>query len=192
MAWLRFQLAADRIAGRLRVTREEAGKLLRAEGVQGRIMIRCCTRGGTRPPEMLGSSPGLVRVGARTAVPILEAVLLSYDPDDMPGRGYLEFFEPDVEHVIAMRVQQPEPTAPQVSKPGAKPSPTGRANTKKIRETVTRYREQLGEGRPSIAGLLQFAHDVCGLVGHRDELIAEYHQQFPDRKVGRPRKKSAK
>lgn len=188
MAWLRFQVAADRIAGRLRVTREEAGKLLRAEGVQGRIMIRCCTRGGTRPPEMLGSSPGLVRVGARTAVPILEAVLLSYDPDDMPGRGYLEFFEPDVEHVIAMRVQQPELTAPQVSEPRAKPSPTGRANTKKIRETVTRYRERLGDQGPSIAALERFACDECELVGHRDELRAEYKKQFPNWRVGKPRK----
>jgi len=191
MAWLRFQVAVNRTVERLRASREEAGTILRAECVRGNILVRCCTRGGTHPPRMLGSSPVLVRVGARVGAPILEAVLSSYNPDDLPGRSYLEFFEPDVEHMIAMRVQQPEPAAPQ-TEPKAKPSLTGRASTKKIKETVTRYRERLGEQGPSIAGLERFACDECGLVGHRDELRAEYDRHFPGQKVGRPRKKSAK
>ena len=73
--------------------------------------------------------------------------------------------------------------------PGRK---TARATLKKIKEIVTRYGESISaDTAPSIQDLARFAKKA-GLIGHRVELRAEYHRQFPGQVVGRPRNKPSK
>jgi hypothetical protein len=172
MAWLRFQIALDRIVERQRVSREEAEALLRKASMQGYVLIRGCTRGGTHPPQGIAPMPWLA----------------CCNPDDMPKRGYLEFFEPDVEHLIAMRLPLPERTAPQVSKP----SSTNQASAERIREVIALYGEQLGDQGPSMDRALLFAREEHNIHGHQEELRDEYRNQYPNRTVGRPTKQSAK
>jgi len=63
-----------------------------------------------------------------------------------------------------------------------------RANKKKIAAVVTSYRQSLADGaNPSMVGLEHFAHKH-GVIGHRPDLRAEYQRQFPNQRVGRPRK----
>jgi hypothetical protein len=80
--------------------------------------------------------------------------------------------------------------APQVSEP--KPETTNRAGPERIKEIVTHYCEQLGGDRPAMDRAEQFARDEYGIVGHRGEVRAAYVRQFPNQKVGRARKNSAK
>lgn len=73
-------------------------------------------------------------------------------------------------------------------KPGGKPPAAARASKRQIGAIVADYRNQLAAHiAPSIEDLEGFAKSA-GLIGHRDELRAEYHRQFPHRRVGRPTK----
>ena len=70
--------------------------------------------------------------------------------------------------------------------PNAKQPTTARASKKQIVSIVTGYRQSLAINvTPSIAELERFAH-VANFTGHRDDLRAEYHRQFPNQRVGRP------
>jgi hypothetical protein len=61
-----------------------------------------------------------------------------------------------------------------------------RASQKQIAGIVTRYRNSLAaDATPLIPDLEAFAKRE-GLFGHRPELRAEYHKQFPNQRVGRP------
>jgi hypothetical protein len=61
--------------------------------------------------------------------------------------------------------------------------------TKRISEIVTAYRKSLSDmDNPSIEAVTQFARRQEGLIGHRNELRAEYHRQFPNQRRGRPSK----
>jgi hypothetical protein len=62
------------------------------------------------------------------------------------------------------------------------------ASRHQIKAIVTDYRKGLKDkAAPSISSLEQFASNN-GLSGHRSELRAEYRNQFPGRRVGRPAK----
>ena len=105
----------------------------------------------------------------------------------------LLFIEEDLLQ-LAERFQPPQleqpSEPPQISEP--KPEATNLASAEKIKEIVTRYQEQLGEDRPSKDRLDLFARDKYGLIGHRDELRAEYDRRWPNQRGGRTRKNSAK
>jgi hypothetical protein len=83
---------------------------------------------------------------------------------------------------VFVRKDEIERLAAELSKPAATASRAGR---RQIAEIVTLYRRDLGSSAPSIETLERFAHDR-GLRGHRGELRAEYHRQFPGQQVGRP------
>lgn len=75
-----------------------------------------------------------------------------------------------------------------LSKQTIKPSSTTRATAKQIVGIVTAYRESLSaDTAPTIQDLEHFAKEA-GRTGHRPELRAEYHRQFPNQVPGRPRK----
>jgi hypothetical protein len=67
-------------------------------------------------------------------------------------------------------------------------TPAPRASKPQISKIVAEYRLSLSSGaKPSITVFEQYARDN-GVTGHRDELRAEYHRQFPNQRVGRPSK----
>jgi hypothetical protein len=87
---------------------------------------------------------------------------------------------------VFVRRQDLDGVVATLSRPNVNPSSTVRASKKQIAAIVTRYHQTLsGDVTPSIDGLQRFAQEN-DLVGHREELRAEYHKQFPNQRVGRP------
>jgi hypothetical protein len=69
-------------------------------------------------------------------------------------------------------------------------SPTERVIPKWIVNLVTRYLRKAGP-KATLRGVRVFAHD-SGIKGHRDEIDAEFRNQRPDRRLGRPPKRLRK
>jgi hypothetical protein len=61
-----------------------------------------------------------------------------------------------------------------------------RVSVKEIKGAVAKYLESQGGGSGNSHGMAKFAHDQCGIRGHRDELRAEYQRQVGGRPRGRP------
>jgi hypothetical protein len=67
-------------------------------------------------------------------------------------------------------------------------TPAPRTSKTQISKIVADYRLSLSSGaKPSITAFEQYARDN-GVTGHREQLRAEYHRQFPNQRVGRPSK----
>jgi hypothetical protein len=103
--------------------------------------------------------------------------------NEKPHRGNTFVNQPDLIDWHDRKTPKSAPSAP----PPA-PTPAPRTSKTQISKIVADYRLSLSSGaKPSITVFEQYARDN-GVTGHRDELRAEYHRQFPNQRVGRPSK----
>jgi len=104
--------------------------------------------------------------------------------NEKPHRGNTFVSEADL---IYWQDNNRSPPSPAPSPPRAR-RPAARTSKTQISKIVAEYRLSLSPGaKPSITVFEQYARDN-GVTGHRDELRAEYHRQFPNQRVGRPSK----
>ena len=102
--------------------------------------------------------------------------------NEKPHRGNTFVSEADL---IYWQDNNRSPPSPAPSPPRAR-RPAARTSKTQISKIVAEYRLSLSPGaKPSITVFEQYARDN-GVTGHRDELRAEYHRQFPNQRVGRP------
>jgi hypothetical protein len=104
--------------------------------------------------------------------------------NEKPHRGNTFVNQPDLIDWHDRNTSTPK-SAPAAA---AARTPAPRTSKTQISKIVAEYRLSLSSGaKPSITVFEQYARDN-GVTGHRDELRAEYHRQFPNQRVGRPSK----